>query len=102
MIHDSIVPGTARVVVTESTYITVRCGKCAACFETHISFRTARCKNRGRVCRLGQAAEAAPNVIPIRRRAWPRSPHSAEPTTAAPSSAWPRTLNHSVNQDQGG
>jgi DNA-directed RNA polymerase subunit RPC12/RpoP len=57
------------VEVRESTYVTVQCGKCATLFETFIGFRTARCKNCGHVCRLDQAAEAAPNVTPIRRKA---------------------------------
>lgn len=68
-IRDQVVPGSIRVVVTESTYVTIQCGRCATRFETHISFRTARCKNCGRVCHPGQAAEAAPNVTPIRGRA---------------------------------
>lgn len=71
VIRDSIVPGSIRVVITESTYVTVQCGRCATRFETHISFRTARCRSCGRVCRIDQAAEAAPNVtpLPIRRKA---------------------------------
>jgi hypothetical protein len=71
-IRDLIVPGSVRVVVTECAYVTVQCGRCAARFETHISFRTARCKRCGRACRLDQAAltaEADPDVIPIRRKA---------------------------------
>lgn len=69
--RDSIVSGSIRVVITESTYVTVQCGKCATRFETHVSFRTTRCKRCGRVCYLDQAAlaaEAAPNVTPIRRK----------------------------------
>ena len=69
VIRDSIVPGSVRVVVTESTYVMVQCGRCGARFETHISFRTARCRNCGRVCRLGQDTGSAPNVTPIRRKA---------------------------------
>ena len=68
-IRDSVVPGSVRVAVTESTYVTVQCGRCGARFETHVSFRTARCRSCGRVCRLDQAAGAAPNVTPICKKA---------------------------------
>lgn len=66
-IRDVIVPNSIRVEVRSTTYITVRCGRCAAEFETWAEFRTARCKRCGRVCRLDQAAEGTTNVTTIRR-----------------------------------
>ncbi len=68
-IRDLVVPGSARVEVRETTYVTVRCGRCASEHETFAGFRTSRCRNCGRVCRLDQAAGAGLNVTPIRRRA---------------------------------
>lgn len=67
-IRELIVPNSVRVVVTESTYVAVQCGRCATRFETRIIFRTARCRNCSRVCRLDHPAEAAPNVMPMRRK----------------------------------
>ena len=73
-IQDMIVPGSLRVEVTESTYITIRCGRWGTEFErcVHPYSRIASCRCCGRTCRIDQAAvaaEAAPNVTPIRRRA---------------------------------
>ncbi len=68
-IRDVVVPGSIRVVVREDAYVTVSCGRCASQFETNAEFRTSRCKNCGRVCRLDGTADAGLNVTPIRRRA---------------------------------
>jgi hypothetical protein len=69
-ITDLIVPGSVRVRVThyEDTLMTVRCGRCAHEFETHVGYHTTRCKACGRVCQLDAAPEVQ-NVTPIRRRA---------------------------------
>jgi hypothetical protein len=82
MTKDAIVPGSIRVVVREDTYVTVRCGRCGAEFPARVEFRTARCKNCGRVCRLDQVAEAALNVTPIGRNG-----SAAEALVTAPARA---------------
>lgn len=72
-IRDLVVPGSLRVVVTESTYITIRCGRCGREFErcVHPYSRTASCRRCRRTCRIDPAAvaaEAAPNVTPPESR----------------------------------
>lgn len=68
-IHDFIVPGSLRTVTTtwERSVITVRCGRCASEFDADAGAKTTHCKSCGRNCRLNQAAEAGPDVIPLRR-----------------------------------
>ena len=67
--RDSVVPGSARLVIVheEYTLVTVRCGRCAHEQEARVTARTARCTACGRTCRLPR--ESAPNVIPLRRSA---------------------------------
>lgn len=68
--RDSIVPGSARLVVVheEYTVVTVRCGGCEAEQETRDSVKTTRCKVCSRSCRV-MVPDADPNVIPFRRTA---------------------------------
>ena len=68
-IRDLVVPNSIRVEVRSTTYVTVRCGRCAAEHDTCAEFRTSRCPACGRVCRLVEAAEVGSDVTPIRRRA---------------------------------
>jgi hypothetical protein len=67
--RDSIVPGSARLVVIheEYTLVTVECGKCGHQHEARASAKTTRCIC-GRNCRV-DAPTADPNVIPLRRPA---------------------------------
>lgn len=69
-VRDVIVPGSIRTEVTvwESTYVTLLCGRCGHEVQARHDANTARCKNCYRVCQLGTAAEAGPNVIPFRPR----------------------------------
>lgn len=68
-IRDLIIPGSLRTVTSiwERSVITARCGKCGSEFDADAGAKTTRCKACGRVCQLSQAAEAGPNVIPLRR-----------------------------------
>lgn len=67
--RDSIVPGSARLVVVheEYTVVTVVCGRCGHEQEARAESKTTRCKACDRTCRL--PAVTAPNVIPLRRTA---------------------------------
>ncbi len=68
-IRDLIIPGSLRTEVTtwETQLVTVRCGRCGREFDARAECKTTRCQACGRVCRLDGAAEASPDVIPIRR-----------------------------------
>lgn len=72
-VRDLIIPGSLRTEVTtwETTYVTVRCGRCGSEFDARAECKTTRCKGCGRTCRLNRAADAGPNVVllPGRRSA---------------------------------
>ena len=65
--RDTVVPGSARIVIIEYTLVTVRCGGCGHEQEARATSKTTRCKSCDRTCRLN--AETAPNVHPLRRSA---------------------------------
>jgi ribosomal protein S27E/predicted DNA-binding protein (UPF0251 family) len=67
---DVVMAGSIRTETFQntSTWITVRCGRCGHQQETGAESRTSTCKQCGRTMRLDQAAAAAPNVTPLRRR----------------------------------
>jgi hypothetical protein len=68
--RDSIVPGSARLVVVheEYTLVTVECGRCQHRQEARATANTTRCTGCGRNCRV-HAPVADPNVISLRRPA---------------------------------
>lgn len=70
---DVIIPGSLRTEVTTwtSTYVTVRCGRCGTEFDARAECKTTGCKKCGRTCRLDRAAQAGPNVVPLRGRQRP-------------------------------
>jgi ribosomal protein L40E len=65
--RDSIVPGSARLVVIHEEYVlvTVICGRCGHEQEARAESKTTRCRACDRTCRILPAA--APNVFPLRR-----------------------------------
>ena len=69
-LRDSVLPGSARLVVIheEYTLVTVRCGRCSHEQEARAGLKTTRCAACGRTCRLPVIPPGG-NVVPILRSA---------------------------------
>jgi ribosomal protein S27E len=67
---DVVVPGSVRTVhwQSDTTNITVRCGRCGGEQEAWIGARTTTCRSCGRTMRLDRTATGE-NVTPIHQQA---------------------------------